>query len=250
MRSASPRWPWSRPRHFYHVWAGGDYREAVAEHGAAMRAARLDAVPEVGIVGNASEITRAVAWLEVHLAGCRVVAASETGFEHVTLTALRKAARESEPGTPFLYAHTKGAMSRSDRSTVWRREMTDVCVGLWEDCAFALHTVDAAGCRWMGDRRIFAGNFWWARAGYLARLPPPRADRQGAEDWIGSGDLSIADLLPGLPCTRRVRVRMLQDVSGGHLPPHGSVITVTEMEAWDLCRVMPDRDPPAYAERA
>ena len=250
MRSDWPRSRRSRLRHFYHVYASGDYREAVAEHGAALRAARLDVVPEVGVVGTASEITRAVAWLEVHLAGCRVVAASETGFEHVTLAALRKAARQAEPDTAFLYAHTKGAESRSARSAVWRREMTDVCVGLWEDCTFALFTVDAAGCRWMADRRIFAGNFWWARAGYLARLPPPRADRQGAEDWLGSGPVTIADFLPGLPCTRPVRIRMLQTVGGGHLPPAGSVITVPEMEAQELCHVFPGRDPPALAERA
>lgn len=232
------------------MWAAGEYREAVAEHGAALRAARLDVVPEVGLVGTDAEITRAIAWLGVHLGAFRIVATAEAGFEHVTLAAVQQAARQSEPGTPVLYAHTKGAESPGPRSVVWRREMTDVCVGLWEDCTFALHTVDAAGCRWMGDRRIFAGNFWWARAGYLARLPPPRADRQGAEDWLGSGPVTIADLLPGLPCTRPVRIRMLQTVTGGHLPPAGSVITVPEMEAQELCHVFPDRDPPAFAERA
>ena len=250
MRNVSARSRRSRLRHFYHVWAAGQYREAVAEHGAAMRAACLDVVPEVGIVGTTSEITRAVAWLGVHLGAFRLVTTAESGFEDVTLSALRRAARLAEPDTAFLYAHTKGAMSGSPRSAVWRREMTDVCVGLWEDCTFALFTVDAAGCRWMGDRRIFAGNFWWARAGYLRSLPPVRADPQGAEDWLGSGPVTIADLLPGLPCTRPVRVRMLQTVGGGHLPPAGSVITVPEMEAQELCHVFPDRDPPALAERA
>jgi hypothetical protein len=250
VRSGSQRSRRSRLRHFYHVYAGGDYEDAVAGHGEAMRAAGLDVAPEVGIVGTPGAVEGAVARLAVHLPGFRVAATAEAGFEHVTLAVLHEAARRAAPGTPFFYAHTKGATSRGTRSVVWRREMTDVCVGQWRDCTRALAAVDAAGCRWIGERRIFAGNFWWARAGYLASLPPPYPGRQGAEDWIGTGQVRVADLLPGLPCTRQVRVRMLQHVSGGHLPPAGSVITVTEMEALDLCRAYPGRDPPALAEYA
>jgi hypothetical protein len=47
---------------------------------------------------------------------------------------------------------------------------------------------------------LFAGNFWWARAKYLATLPEPETEnRRQAEGWVGLGGPKVYDLRPGWP---------------------------------------------------
>jgi hypothetical protein len=70
-----------------------------------------------------------------------------------------------------------------------------------------------------------------------------------AEDWLGTGPVTVADLLPGMPCTRMVTIRMLQHVSGGRAggaewPEPGGMAEVTELEALGLCRADGVHSPP------
>jgi hypothetical protein len=61
---------------------------------------------------------------------------------------------------------------------------------------------DVRGRKWPYTEAIFAGNFWWANAGYIASLPPlevslKEADRGEAETWLGRGKPKVYDLSPG-----------------------------------------------------
>jgi len=91
---------------------------------------------------------------------------------------------------------------------LWRELMTTHVVGGWRECVALLDDHDAAGCYWATPQMypgfvvtpMFCGNFWWADAGYLARLPPvSRESRFHAEGWVGLGDPVVADVHPGWP---------------------------------------------------
>jgi hypothetical protein len=62
------------------------------------------------------------------------------------------------------------------------------------------------GCHWIRNPEwpeqgpFFAGNFWWARSGYLRMLPEPLNEtRWQAETWITLGSPRIRDMLPEWP---------------------------------------------------
>lgn len=190
-------------RHYYHVYADGDWRDAVTEHLAALEG--LAAAVTVGIVGSpqnrravrqAFEVANVETWVEA--AG---------GWEQVTLGALRRDLAHHDD--PVLYAHTKGAAHRTRINDLWRRSMTALVVD--EQRADLLAEHDAVGCHWLTpgdwpnlvDSPYFGGNFWWATAAYLRTLPPlAMTNRYDAEQWIGLGNPRVADLLPGWPDLR------------------------------------------------
>lgn len=199
-------------RHFYHVWAGGCWGVPVTEHAKALQESQFPVPPVVGITGPADSREDVKRYLSAEL-GCTEFAEADEGFEQVTLDVLRDWARNRDLHDEawVLYAHSKGAMNFSVLSHAWRRSMTRLLVEGWQTAAPLLHEYDTAGCHWLtpgmecGPAKIetvpmYAGNFWWARASYLAGLPAPsREDRFGAEGWIGLGDPKAADLRPGWP---------------------------------------------------
>jgi hypothetical protein len=108
-----------------------------------------------------------------------------------------------------LYLHVKGASHKAGGPVdAWRDFLCAGVLGRWRDCVAALDDgCDAAGNEWYGHgegalwRRVwgldgldflphFAGNFWWARADYVARLdPPPLCVRHDAEyRFVGVGN--------------------------------------------------------------
>lgn len=126
----------------------------------------------------------------------------------------------AHPDWSVLYLHTKGASKPLDAyRTVWRRCMMRSVVWNWRTCSDALeHGSDMAGAHWLTNEKypdkqgiptpIWGGNFWWARADYLLRLPPlirrnepsMGLDRMVAENWIGFGPPArVADLAPHWP---------------------------------------------------
>ena len=66
-----------------------------------------------------------------------------------------------------------------------------------EQAIAALASADAVGCNLPEvPRRHFSGNFWWAKASYLAGLAPvPAGDRHEAEWWVLSGQNARAQSL-------------------------------------------------------
>lgn len=206
--------------HYYHVWAGGAWSPAVNDHDAALEAAGFPVKPRVGVTGDPADRRAFAGWADAH--GWEIVAEEPAGYEQVTLSELRRWARGGDDQALVLYAHAKG--SRHDlggTNSAWRREMTRRLVGEWDAAVLLLANHDAVGCCWMNAAQypqmdlpgsgIFAGNFWWATAAYLRKLPEPDTSVPGgAEAWIGLGGPDVVDFLPGWP------VRMLAD---------GSVIT-------------------------
>ena len=80
-----------------------------------------------------------------------------------------------------LYAHIKGVSHPGRRlDENWRRRMERAVVWNWKRCVNDLRRVDAVGCHWLTPeqyagsvkRPFFGGNFWWARAEYLADASP------------------------------------------------------------------------------
>jgi hypothetical protein len=200
--------------HFYHCFADGAWQVPAGEHAAALRGSGFTADRiTVGLVGGASRAGVARDWFTCELAGMGPLAfvTAETGFEQVTLRALHAWARGRDGEAACLYAHTKGAFNPQPVTTGWRRAMTAEVAGRWRDCVQLLGEYDAAGVAWQKSpwygTSFFAGNFWWARASYLARLPdvprdllgalPPGEtgdNRWDAEAWIGLGDPAVRNL--------------------------------------------------------
>jgi hypothetical protein len=194
-------------RHFYHLYAGGAWAQPAIEHAAAL--AGFDGHITMSLVGPAGDrhsarvrlaplLPIAVDWIEV-----------DGGSEQATLRAIADWARTAGDSV-VLYAHTKGSHRQSIMQSAWRRSMTHSLLGQWRNCVELLKEYDTVGCHWLtpadssdrfGDVRTpyYAGNFWWATASYLRRLPPLGPERSDAEGWIGLGSPRAYDLLPGWP---------------------------------------------------
>ena len=128
------------------------------------------------------------------------------GHEMLTLARLQAAAVTSDPGTCFLYCHSKGVThgtgsAEAALNTQWRQAMLAHVVHGWRDAVapLAAGRADIAGGFYLeprvwqhhhpgfGATPYFAGNFWWATADHLRRLPQMSVDgdRYLAEVWIG-----------------------------------------------------------------
>jgi hypothetical protein len=163
----------------------------------------LDSV-RVGVVGSAVNRARVLALLEELVIPVTVVAVADEGWEQVTLKQLHKFAKQDD-GKIF-YAHTKGAWSSDRMANPWRVSMIHDTVTRWKECVRALNSVQAAGAFWLksdhpmhfGHGHFFAGNFWWARSDYVARLPRLKNEhRFQAEGWIGLGSPSVRIMRSG-----------------------------------------------------
>lgn len=208
-----------RIRHFYHVYAAGAWFGPVQEHITALSHAGFRSPVTAGLVGPAGSRNLVREWITTWLAREGLPAPdtwteADEGYEQVTLTALRDYACSCIAEEAILYAHTKGAWHSNPLNECWRRSMTRHVVGQWQRCARLVTSgsYDTAGCHWLTPEAysgradyavtvpVYAGNFWWARAGYLRTLPPLQHDhRHRAEEWIGLGSPEAFDLLPGWP---------------------------------------------------
>jgi hypothetical protein len=98
-------------------------------------------------------------------------------YEGVTLEALWLAAQTSDPKTPFLYFHGKGASNMTRCRNRWRRFMEHFCIARWRTAVAVLEQYDTYGTLWYPHPPHYSGNFWWATAGYLASLYHPIHDQ-------------------------------------------------------------------------
>lgn len=104
-------------------------------------------------------------------------------------------------GARVFYIHTKGVSNPRNRSKQdWRCLMEYFIIEQFRLCLHELKKVDIVGINWREGpyKRItphFSGNFWWARASYIASLPAPVGNsRFDAEFWIGKGNPWVAEL--------------------------------------------------------
>lgn len=189
---------------FFHVYCSGGWTEALTDFLAARREAALDCPTFAGLVGP--EEARGEARLLLSEQAVDVVIEADTGWEQVTLKVVQEHCQRA-PDFAVFYGHTKGASTPpSEWSALWRRSMILHTVTLWRDCLAALENgADAAGCNYLPDQgggppSHFQGNFWWARAAFVASLPPlDYANRHEAEFWMGRSDAprTVLDLCPG-----------------------------------------------------
>jgi hypothetical protein len=189
--------------HAYHVWVAGDWERPAQLHASAMRAAGL--APDymlVGLIGPLAQRGRAAAWFrDQGLSPTLEFTEAESGFEQVTLSALRAWVRSGTADAAVLYAHAKGAYNISPVTEDHRAIMTGAVVGCWREAVILLDHYDAVGCFWEPgpDGGCFTGNFWWACRDYLTRLlEPDTSVRAMAEAWIGSGQPRAYNLRPDI----------------------------------------------------
>ena len=193
--------------HAYHCWADGAWQQAAREHAGALRDSgfRADGIT-VGLVGSAGNVSTARDWFTAELTGMGPLdfVTAETGFEQVTLTALRAWALDYGGEAAVLYAHTRGALVPDAFHAASRQAVTAALLAGWREHTALLRYYDVTGLDLRADPHgpgiFFFCNFWWARASYLARLPVPLADeRYQAEVWIGLGGPRAYDLQSGQP---------------------------------------------------
>lgn len=190
-------------RHFYHLYLDGDaaWQPIAEEYAAVIELASFPEPPCVGLVGK--DRGKAKKWLAGK--GWPVVTEAETGFEQVTLAMLQDELTTMPDDTPVLYTHAKGAWRNISLEDQWRRSMLWHLLVGWRNCVALLEINEVVGCHWQGT--FFAGNFWWARAGYLRTLSPvgeayTETDRYRAETWLGEEHpLRVANLAEGFPPT-------------------------------------------------
>jgi hypothetical protein len=171
-----------------------------------------------GIVGDPDNRAKAGKWLDKAWPGWRPAVYADEGYEQPTISAMHRWARAADPATPVLYTHGKGAFQDTPHNHNWRRAMEDRLIGSWSKHILTLGSgkFDAIGCHWLTHEEfpvtitegkpMFGGNFWWATAGYLAKLAPVQGgdpdlgyNRYKAEEWIGQGNPRVLDLSPGWP---------------------------------------------------
>ncbi len=199
------------PAVFYHVAAMNTWRSVVREQVRLLAHVGLTDVT-VGLLGDADDAAT-VATLAAAAGVSAAVAFHRPDLslaELPTLALLHAWARRqvagSTPARPVLYLHTKGVSRPADRTrTAWRRLMQRHTVAGWRDNVALLADVDLVGTDWVEStvHAHFSGNFWLARADWVARLDPPQVyrlshpddfrwggepwrDRMFAETWVAS----------------------------------------------------------------
>lgn len=194
---------------WYHTIFTGTERPINAGWTMDLMAQQLLTMESVGLVNHAKEMWIGVNGDESDGDIARMLAPSKakvvahgkgTGTEITTLNLLRKWV-VSHPDWYVFYAHAKGSSHPENPNTRWRLEMERHIIWNWRMVILDLDKgADCCGCYWLTPEEhptliqtkpFFGGNFWAAKASYLATLaplPPPEfVYRYEAESWIGSG---------------------------------------------------------------
>jgi len=192
--------------HFYHVYADGEWTEAVDEHCTALKEHGLADNLEkfyLGVVGTDENRTTAISRITMHHnMNAEVIIEAPIQWEQITLEPMRRFSCTNDGYV--LYAHTKGAYNHTPINIGWRSSMCYYNVVKWKEAVEKLDEgYRAVGCHWVNDA-IFGGNYWWANTSYLKLLPTcPTDNRWRAEEWIGmavsDSEKEVFDLNPGWP---------------------------------------------------
>lgn len=188
----------------------------------------LDAASEIIFGINGGEESEDYANLIIPTKARKVYHGLKSRAENLTIIEIEKWLKNNpHDNTVIFYAHAKGVThdpshSYTEFSTRWRRCMLSRVIANWRQCVEDLNSAaEAVGCHWLtgmadGTQNIFAGNYWAARASYLATLPSmyqreriktsgiaAKDSRYEAEVWIGFGPRLpiVRDYHPGPPCS-------------------------------------------------
>ena len=167
---------------FYHVACMGNWKQVLEEQVECFRKAGLS--PMTYVLGNPAD----AAYVERFVP---VVGHNPTlkWYETPTLDCLHKWSIANPTGA-VLYCHTKGVSRPWDEGKgIWRRLMANEVIVPWRANLAALTRCDTIGVNF--SRRLgqhyYEGNFWMARADWVAHLAPPWEHRAGKRrGWMGS----------------------------------------------------------------
>jgi hypothetical protein len=195
---------------FYHTRIDGGSPPIDSVHALRVLGEQVGDLFSSGLYEAASEITFGVTASDESARLCRAMTPAKVEIVHHSATQQSELPTLSRlrawlPGHDdwyVLYHQAKGVRSpNSDIAAAWRRCMSRHVVHDWRECVAALDSgYDAAGCHWLTPEQFpkvrsayFGGNFWWAKASFLATLPELpvtascREDFYLAETWIGRG---------------------------------------------------------------
>ncbi|HWA78035.1 MAG TPA: hypothetical protein VG937_37125 [Polyangiaceae bacterium] len=209
---------------FYHTRLDGGSPPIDSVHALRVLGEQIGDLLSSGLYEAASEITFGVNASSESAQLCRTMSPSKIEVVHhtpeyqselPTFSRLRQWL-EGHQDWYVLYHQAKGVRSpNSEVTKAWRRCMSRHLVHNWRECVADLDRgFDAVGCHWLTPEQFprirtpyFGGNFWWAKASFLATLPELpvtascREDFYLAETWIGRGPQwpKVRDYAPHWP---------------------------------------------------
>lgn len=183
---------------FYHIATINHFNEVVAEQVSAMRIAGLmENKVMAGVVGPMAVRYPLPQGIQCIYRGSRI-----NEYEFPTVRAMWTFCKNN-PRAKVLYLHTKGVSRPKNEALAvnWRKFMMHYMIERWRECVPLLKRYDIVGLNWRPLKKNklwhFSGNFYWARAHYIASLAPPvnkTNDRRDVEFWIGSGKGKAAEV--------------------------------------------------------
>lgn len=186
--------------HFYHIYAGPYWEDAVKDHCDAILETNFQNVVDkifIGLLGPEESRNKVKLYLDSKGIVYEIITEKENGWEQETLIKLYEFSLFND-GKVF-YGHTKGAVNKSSHQDRWRLGMIESNLKNWEINIARLDKYDAVGCWWRPHDpfSFFEGNFWWSNLNIIRQLGYPRMDdRWWAECWIGSsGITNVYDLV-------------------------------------------------------
>ena len=163
-------------RGFLHVCCVGTFREVTREIVHALLESGLydrSVAIELGVLGDEAEQQVVETLIRPFERFQIAFRSNDIGeYEFPTLGLLQDAC-QTWTG-PVYYLHTKG-VTRSpydQYSRYWRQLLLDEVVTNHQRCLAELAAADAVGTNWSSNH--YSGNFWWARAPHIRRLPDIR----------------------------------------------------------------------------
>lgn len=179
---------------FYHVALMGNWERVVEEQLTIMHMSGLydnAAKITIGCVGNKAEKMRLNKMLnKYHKINIGAYSENIERYEFITLELLENHAKHFREDA-ICYIHTKGVTLSS--AGHWRAYMNHFNLTLWQKCLEAIADgYDSCGVKYIdessGFPRHYSGNFWWAYAEHINRLPSVKslnqASRHEAEMWL------------------------------------------------------------------
>jgi hypothetical protein len=171
-------------RLFWHLYAVNHWFDVYAETLFTLKRAGFTGPVTLCLIGNGGD-----AWQVRSLAGRVGLFVDElvrvpNQYEYPTLQRLWQYCQTADD--PICYLHGKGVTSPWPAYVHWRWMMLSHIVLPWRERLADLDRYDAVGCCHQPDWPCFAGNWWWARADWIRRLPAPivTADRFYYERWL------------------------------------------------------------------
>lgn len=189
---------------FYHTYFGGGSFPVTFDNALRIVADQFCAMKHSGLTDAASKFVIGVSGApEDYMAVASMAPDSSevvhnlSGVGELPTMKLMQDYAKCNPDHYICYLHTKGVIHNGNPVyEAWRKCMERVVIGMWKDCARCLECgYDSAGAHWLtpgnfpiiGPVPYWGGNFFWASAAHLNKLPEIdiNADRYQAEVWIG-----------------------------------------------------------------